>query len=187
MSGYTSRSMAESEECNKPSRYGILFCITGKEFSVAERLRKKNANLSTLVPVKIRRRRQGGIIHQEKVILFPGYVFFMTKDEINPQSIIQDLDILKLLHTDAEKRSWELLGQDKAITEEFFRIHGVIDISTACFDKENQIHILDGFLKQYEDKIISVNRRAKTARICIEIAGKSIDIWIGFEEPSDSE
>lgn len=161
--------------------YGIVFCITGKEFTVARRLERNIPGLRALSPIKLRYRRMSGIAQEEKVILFPGYVFIRTTEDIDTRGMCQDQDVLRLLYADIEEKDWHLTGQDRAIAEEFFRIDGVIGLSKAFFDEGDRIHIMDGFLKDYEGQIIRVNKRAKTAEISIKLAGKIIDIWLGFE------
>jgi hypothetical protein len=40
---------------------------------------------------------------------------------------------------------------------------------------------VDAFLKPYEDAIVSVNHRKKTAEININLQDQMIDLWLGFE------
>lgn len=163
------------------TEYGIVFCITGKEFTVARRLERNIHGLRALSPVKLRYRRMGGIAQEEKVILFPGYVFFSSTNDVDVRDIHQDQDVLRLLYVDTDEKDWHLTGQDRAVAEEFFRIDGVIGFSKVFFDEGDRIHIMDGFLKDYEGQIIRVNKRAKTAEIAVEIAGNRIKIWLGVE------
>ena len=163
------------------TEYGIVFCITGKEFTVAQHLEKNIHGLHALSPIKLRYRRMGGIAEEERVILFPGYLFFRATEEIDLQIIRQDQDVLRLLYTNIEEKGWHLTGQDRAIAEEFFRIDGVIGFSKAYYDEGDRIHIVDGFLKDHEGQIIRVNKRAKTAEIRVDIADRAFDIWLGFE------
>lgn len=166
--------------------YGIVFCITGKELTVAQRLERNIHGLRALSPVKLRYRRMGGIAQEEKVVLFPGYVFIKLTNDADMKDIQQDQDVLRLLYTNLEEKDWHLTGQDRAIAEEFFRIDGVIGFSKAYFDEGDRIHIIEGFLKDREGQIIRVNKRAKTAEICVWLAGKKMDLWLGFEKIQNS-
>lgn len=162
------------------SKYGVVFCLTGRELVVAQNLEKTIPGVRAISPVKLRYRRMGGVVQEERITLFPGYVFIEARLDIEARTIYQDQNILKLLST--KGRDWHLTGSDKEIVKRFFRIGGVVGFSKAYFDESNRIHILSGFLKEYEGEIIRVNRRAKTAEIQVIIGEKKIDVWLGFEE-----
>lgn len=172
----------QTAEDKKTVEYGIVFCVTGKELGVAQRLEKKITGLNAISPVKLRYRRMGGVAHKEEAILFPGYVFIRATRYVKSMDILQDRDVLKLLYTESEGKEWHLSGRDRIIVETFFRINGVIGLSSAYFDERGRIRVTDGFLKQHDGQILRVNKRAKTAEICVEIGGRAFDLWLGFEE-----
>lgn len=174
---------AEQETAQADKEYGCIFCITGREFAVAQRLEKAIPGLKAISPVKLRYRRMDGVAHEERVILFPGYVFFEVQagSVVEIRTIYNDQDVLKVLYVDDEKKDWRLVDPDKSIAKHFFDMNGVIGFSEAYFDEGDCIHILNGFLKEYEGRIKRVNRRAKTVEVSITIGTKKLDIWLGYE------
>lgn len=175
---------AEQEATQDDKEYGCIFCITGREFAVAQRLEKAIPGLKAISPVKLRYRRMEGVAHEERVILFPGYVFFEVQagSDVEIRTIYIDQDVFKVLYVDDEKKDWRLVDPDKSVAKQFFDMNGVIGFSKAYFDESAKIHILSGFLKDYEGRISRVNRRAKTAEIRIQVHGKVFFLWLGFEE-----
>lgn len=94
------------------------------------------------------------------------------------REIVKHRDIYRIL-TDSEG-NWALHGSDKDVAREFISIGGIVGLSKAYYDGEH-IKVIDGFLKQYEGKIVRVNHRAKTAQIHVELNGKIFTLWVGFE------
>ena len=177
---------AEQEIAQDDKEYGCIFCITGREFAVAQRLEKTIPGLKAISPVKLRYRRMEGVAHEERVILFPGYVFFEVQagSDVEIRTIYIDQDVFKVLYVDDEKKDWRLVDPDKSIAKQFFDMNGVIGFSEAYFDEGDRIHIVKGFLKEHEGKIRRVNRRAKTVQIDLVIGNKNATVWLGYEEIS---
>lgn len=174
---------AEQEIAQDDKEYGCIFCFTGREFAVAQRLKKAIPGLKAISPVKLRYRRMEGVAHEERVILFPGYVFFEVPSgsDVEIRTIYNDQDVLKVLYVDDEKKDWRLVDPDKSIAKQFFDMNGVIGFSEAYFDEGDRIHIVNGYLKNYDGQIKRVNKRAKTVEISMIIGEKKLDIWLGYE------
>lgn len=177
---------AEQETAQDDKEYGCIFCITGREFAVAQRLEKAIPGLKAISPVKLRYRRMDGVAHEERVILFPGYVFFEVQagSDVEIRTIYIDQDVFKVLYVDDEKKDWRLVDPDKSVAKQFFDMNGVIGFSEAYFDEGDRIHIVKGFLKEHEGKIRRVNRRARTVQITLVIGNKNATVWLGYEEIS---
>ena len=62
-----------------------------------------------------------------------------------------------------------------------FDTTGNIGLSQAFFDKGDRIRILNGFLKDYEGYITSVNRKNKTVKVAIDLQGKKVTMQLGYE------
>ena len=73
------------------------------------------------------------------------------------------------------------MGSDNLFAEMLFKSGGNIGLSTAYFDRGNRIKILDGFLKDYEGYITNVNRKKKTVEVTVNLQGKRIIMWLGYE------
>ena len=160
-------------------RYGCLFCRTGREESVIRQLERQFPGIESIAPVKLRRRRMGGTLLDERVSLFPGYVFFRNVELTTLGSMNRLEHVLRLLtYRDG---TWWLHGWDEQLARRLFETGGVVGYSTAYFDEGQRIHILDGFLKDHEGSITRVNRRAKTAEVRVDLQGKQFYVWLGFE------
>ena len=148
-------------------------------------------NGKAIVPTrtKIRRTREAAI--EERVPLLPGYVFFEITEDGTPAPGIIDavlkalLDfsridsVLKLLrYSDG---TWRLYGTDNLFAEMLFRTGGNIGLSQAYFDRGDRIRILDGYLKDYEGYITSVNRKNKTVEVTVNLQGKKVIMKLGYE------
>ena len=158
---------------------GCLFCKTGKEKEVVQQMGLYAPALRAIAPVKLRYRRVGGVALEEKVSLIPGYVFFESSEGELPARLTRLENVLRLLtYPDGD---WKLTGYDDQFAKMLFKADGVIGFSKAIFDEGNRIHILDGFMKDYEGSIIRVNRRARTAEVSVDFQGKKISMWLGYE------
>lgn len=106
---------AEQETAQADKEYGCIFCITGREFAVAQRLEKAIPGLKAISPIKLRYRRMDGVAHEERVILFPGYVFFEVQagSDVEIRTIYIDQEVFKVLYVDDEKKDWRLVYPDK--------------------------------------------------------------------------
>jgi len=171
--------------------HGCFFCKSGKEADVINHFITTFPDGKAISPTRTRIRRVHDTAIEECVPLLPGYVFFQIteKEPVAPDIIDAILialrqftktdSVLKLLrYTDG---TWRLLGSDNLFAEMLFKSGGNIGLSTAYFDRGNRIKILDGFLKDYEGFITNVNRRKKTVEVTVNLQGKRIIMWLGYE------
>ena len=170
---------------------GCLFCKGGREADVIRHFGMAFPNGRAIAPTRTRIRRSSETAIEERVPLLPGYVFFEIQEDETPAHGIVDAtlkalltfsqidSVLKLLrYSDGE---WRLLGSDDLFAELLFRAGGNIGVSRACFDKGDRIRILDGFLKDYEGNITSVNRKNRTVGVTVDLQGKKVTMRLGYE------
>ena len=170
---------------------GCFFCKSGKEADVISHFITTFPNGEAISPTRTRIRRVHDAAIEEQVPLLPGYVFFqITEKEPEAPGIIDAImmallqfskldSVLKLLrYTDG---TWRLFGSDNLFAEMLFKSGGNIGLSTAYFDRGNRIKILDGFLKDYEGYITNVNRKKKTVEVTVNLQGKRVIMWLGYE------
>lgn len=180
----------EKEGPTRISR-GCFFCKNGKEADVINHFKTTFPNGEAISPTRTRIRRVHDAAIEERVPLLPGYVFFqITEKEPEAPRIIDEIlmallqfsiidSVLKLLrYTDG---TWRLFGPDNLFAEMLFKSGGNIGISTTYFDQGNRIKVLDGFLKDYEGNITNVNRRKKTVEVTVNLQGKRVILWLGYE------
>ena len=158
--------------------FGCAFCRSGRERAFADLMEIHFPEVEFFVPSKIRIRRSARGCDEEKVVLFPGYVFFRAPEDFNIARFHLTGDLYYVLY--AEKLDWRLRGSDYALAKTFYESNGVIDLSQAWYEGD-RIRIVDGFLKNYEGCITRVNHRAHTAEITLNLMGRKNRVWLGFE------
>ena len=189
------------DESNMVSR-GCFFCKGGKEKDVVRHFMTVFPKERAIAPTRTRYRRTSEAVIEEQVPLLPGYVFFEITEEGTQAPGIVDAVLYALLdfsRSDSVLRllrytdgNWRLQGFDDRFAELLFKSGGNIELSQAYFDKGKRIRILDGFLKDYEGSIVRVNRKKKTAEVSVDLQGKKVSMWLGYElleaaEPGDNE
>lgn len=186
-----------SEE--RPTCRGCFFCKSGKEKDVVQQFETLFPDGRAIAPTRSRYRRVKDTAIEEKITLLPGYVFFEVSAEAgegqgpeHPEdhatfdalqyalhAFSRNDSVLKLLrYTDG---SWRLQGYDDQFARMLFEAGGNIGISQAYFDVGKRIRILGGFLKDYEGSITRVNKKAKTVEVRVDLQGKKISMWLGYE------
>lgn len=158
--------------------FGCIFCKTGAEKRIAREIERDFPCIRALFAEKLRRRRKGRGYEEERVPLFPGYLFFYADAELEARRIAERENVYRLLHGPDE--TWRLQGADEAFARRLFDQAGVVGFSRAYFEGE-RIRIADGPLKKYEGQILRVNRRAQTAQIRVDFCGREVTVWLGFE------
>lgn len=158
---------------------GCLYCYSGNTDRAIEAFKGFYPHIRLVYPLKKRYRRMAGTLVEETVPLIPGYLFFETEEDLPREKLARTDYLLRLLtYTNGE---WLLRGSDDRFAGMMFEQGGRIGYSKAYYDNDRRLRILDGFLKNYEDSIVRVNHRAKTAEIGITFQEKPIYLWLGFE------
>lgn len=158
--------------------HGCIFCRTGNEKLLARSIEKEHPGVRVLFPIKTRMRRWAKSYIEEKVALFPGYLFFRADESFDVKTLFAREDVFRVLR-DSEGH-WQLCGEDETFARALFEQNGVIGLSKAYFEGD-RIRIVDGMLKIYEDRILRVNRRSRTAQVYVGMAGEEATVWLGYE------
>lgn len=166
-------------EDKKQFEYGCFFCRTGSELQVAQEIEQILPMATAIVPSKLRTRKVNGKLTEEKIPLFPGYVFARMISERHMYDLLQKRQIFNIL-TDSEG-DWKLKGSDRAFAEELYKCGGVLGFSKAYYDVDDRIHVTEGPLANYNGQILRVNRHHKTAEVLISFQRISMRVWLGFE------
>lgn len=170
---------------------GCFYCRNGKENEVIQRFGMSFPDAKAISPIRIKYRRTKEGATEEKVRLLPGYVFFQMT-EYGPQLVdgVDELLVALNLFTRTENvirllrysdGGWRLFGADDLFAEMLFKADGTIGLSQAYFDKGDRIRILEGFLKNYEGNITSVNRKHKLVDVVVDLQGKRVTMRLGYE------
>jgi transcriptional antiterminator NusG len=173
----------------------ILFVRTGLEEKIVCKL-KENLNVDEylpFLPTVETPRRNKGVIHKERKLLFPGYVFVQTAIEV--ASIAEKLtsamngithrkDIYDILHygdneknvamRESERLHWErLFDSEFCITGSFGVIEGDV------------MRIMSGVLVGMESRIKRINRHKREAIVEMEIMGTVREVKVMLEVAVD--
>lgn len=170
---------------------GCFFCKTGKDEEVVQHFNGIFPEGMAIAPTRTKIIRTRDAAMEARVPLLPGYVFFRIGESGKQtpgigDTLSQELlefsridSVLKLLrYSDG---TWRLSGSDRLFARMLFDTTGNIGLSQAFFDKGDRIRILNGFLKDYEGYITSVNRKNKTVKVAIDLQGKKVTMQLGYE------
>lgn len=172
-------NQAEHSQTNEGNdAYGCIFCRTGKEKNLTEAIERYDPTIRAIAVEKLRRRRMGHTFVREVVPVFPGYIFFRADAGYDVQKLSAQQDFYRLLRT--PDGAWQLRGTDERFARMLFEQQGVLGFSRAYYEND-RIRIVDGVLKNYEGRIIRVNRRAQTAQIALNVCSRPVTVWLGFE------
>ena len=156
--------------------YGCLFCRTGAEATIAGYINQTITDVEAVAPTRTRRKTVAGKAIEDQVQLLPGYIFFRTETDEQVPQLTRITNVLKLLEYD--NLSWELTGGDREFAEFLFD-NDLLQPPHVTF-MGGRLHFEDGFLYGYDDAVIRVNRRKKTAEVRLGI--DRLAFWIGYIE-----
>ena len=157
-------------------RYGCLFCRTGAEATIAVYINQSIPDVEAVAPTRTRRKTVAGKVIEDQVQLLPGYIFFRTKTDEQLSLLTRITNVLKLLQYD--NLSWELTGGDRDFAEFLFD-NDLLQPPRVTFI-DGRMHFEDGFLYGYDDAVLCVNRRKKTAEVRLGI--DRLAFWIRYNE-----
>lgn len=157
--------------------YGCLFCRTGKEKSVAERIQAACPDVRAITMRKIRYRTCNKVKWTEEAIVLPGYVFFQAPSYIEPIQTFPAENVIRIL---TMGKNWRLQGADAQFVRWLFRYDGLMGLSGAYRDGD-RIRIVSGPLKDMEGKIRRVDKRGCSGQVTLSFDGKEITVWLSFE------
>lgn len=163
--------------------YGCIFCKTGREMALVKELSRNVHSAEFLVAQKKSRRRVGGMMNEETVIMFPGYIFFRTYETVDLAELTKYADVLKLL-SDNDGR-WQMAGDDFFFAEWIFSQGGVIGFSDALV-VDGKLKIIDGPLMGREEQIIKVNRRFHCCLALLKFNEREFRVWLGYDIVQDN-
>ena len=160
----------------KAWRYGCLFCRAGAEATIAGYINQTITDVEAVAPTRTRRKTVAGKVIEDQVQLLPGYIFFRTKTDEQLSLLTRITNVLKLLEYD--NLSWELTGGDREFAEFLFD-NDLLQPPRVTFI-DGRMHFEDGFLYGYDDAVLCVNRRKKTAEVRLGI--DRLAFWIRYNE-----
>lgn len=158
--------------------YGCLFCITGREKAVAERIERVCPHIRATPAFQEKHKSKDGRKSRIKTVMLPGYVFFEAPDDIEAAGSLPMTDVIRILKGSGE--DWQLAGEDEAFARWLFAYDGCLVFSKA-YQEGDHIRILSGPLKDMEGYIVRVDRRGRSGQVVMRICQREIRLWLGFE------
>lgn len=179
--GKIGQSEAGSFPCGLESSeniaYGCLFCMTGKEQRVADRIQASRSDVRAITMRKIKYRTCKKVKRTEEAIVLPGYVFFRVPSYVEPALEFPRENIIRFLTVDG---NWRLSNSDGEFIRWLFRYDGLLGLSKA-YRENDRIRITSGPMKDMEGKIRRVDRRGLSGQVILSFDGREIPVWLSFE------
>ena len=157
--------------------YGCLFCITGKEQNVAERVQAACPDVRAITMRKVKYRVCKKVRRTEEEIALPGYVFFQAPSYIEPVLVFPRQDVIRTLSMEGD---WRLRCADEQFARWLFRYDGLLSLSQA-YREGDRIRIVSGPMKDVEGRIRRVDKRGCNGQVLLSFNGREIPTWLSFE------
>lgn len=160
----------------------VIQVRTGTEESIrkqCEKLMTKQGLERCFIPYYEEMKRYRGEWHKEKKILFPGYVFAISKNvETLFWELKQVMGLTKLLGTDHIIAA--LTTEETEFLTSFGKEEQVVTMSRGMIVNDN-VTIIDGPLKGYEGLITRIDRHKRKAWIEFFMLGYMQRVEVGLE------
>ncbi len=169
---------AENATAPQGMEYGCLFCATGKEQQVAERIHVQCPQVATIVMRVEKHKSDHGRKSRTQAIVLPGYVFFYAPADFEPRRFFPVEHVIRVLTSD--EGVWQLRGEDARFAQWLFQYDGLLGFSRAYREQE-RIRIVTGPLKDMEGQIVRVDKRGRSGQVRLNFNGRQVLVWLGFE------
>lgn len=162
------------------NKWYVLHVKTGQEQEIAARL--KSRGFKSVVPTENRVIRKGGKWIQQIYTVFAGYVFVFLDYTWSKYYAMSGIPgIIKILG--GGKSPTPL---DKSETAFVLKLTDLLaEPSVIKFSDNDNYEIISGFLADYKDNIIKIQRRYKKATVLIKVAGEEKEIAVSFIEDTE--
>lgn len=162
-----------------------LFCLTGKEESVVAKI--KNDGLGNAFhPRKTKPFFKHGKWEDVPVSLLPGYVFVISETAVPLNQLWRIPSVIRPLTYGPDDQEGYLSGHDRALALWLMQENGLVG-NLELVKEGSQIKIIGGLLKNFNGRVIKVDRRKRLANVELEVVGSIHNIWLGvnFLEAAD--
>lgn len=175
----TMLTVKRSEGEAMPKRaYGCVFCVTGKEQEVADRIQRVCPEVCATAVFQEKHKSVCGKKNKIKAVVLPGYVFFEAPDDTGIVIHFPKMDIIRVLK--GNDHDWQLTGDDYEFARWLFSYQGCLGFSTA-YREGDRIRILSGPLKDMEGMISRMDRRGRSGQVTVKFNERDVKLWLGFD------
>lgn len=158
--------------------YGCIYCVTGKEETVARGIEKFSPGIRATPVRQINRKTIGGHTSLIEQVAFPGYVFLEVEPVCEPLYKLPRENLKALLMT--PNSSWKLSGDDERFAKWLFSLDGLITLSKAFMEGE-RVRIASGPLKDLEGCITRIDKRNRSGQVMLMFNNHAVTVWLGYE------
>ncbi|MHB8063502.1 MAG: transcription termination/antitermination NusG family protein [Ruminiclostridium sp.] len=156
-----------------------IFCKSGSEDVIADRIAKLSPELEAIIPVRTLQEKKKGTWISSKQHLIPGYIFLYGEEEIGFQQVKQVLDVYKILDYDVGSR--QLVNNDYEYAMWIYRHCGNIDTSKVVLEG-SLIRVVDGPLLDGVGTIVRIDRHKRRAWVEMDFSGKKHTVSLSIED-----
>lgn len=161
----------------------VMQIMTGKELKLARVINQRMDSTvldKCFVPMAKRLKQYKGSWHEHEYVLFPGYLFVITKDinEFN-QKLKAIPEFTKLLGNDG-KGILPLIKQDIDLIRRFINDDCLMEMSTG-YIVNDRVKISSGPLMGYEGNIKKVDRHKRVCFIEVNFCNQITLMKVGLE------
>lgn len=156
-----------------------IFCKSGSEDILAEKIAKVSPQIEALIPVRTLQQKKNGIWVSTQQHLIPGYIFLYVGEDISFRDIKQLLDVYKVLDYGAESK--ELVDADYQYAMWIYRHCGNIELSKVVFEGST-VKVVDGPLIEEIGNIVRIDRHKRRAWVEFNFCGKKHTVSLSIED-----
>ncbi len=156
-----------------------IFCKSGSEDQIAEKIALLCPTLEAIIPVRTLQEKRKGLWISTQQHLIPGYIFLYDNENANLQSIKQLLNVYRIL--DYETGARELTGVDFKYAMWLYRHCGNIQPSKVLIEGSRVI-VVNGPLLDGMGIITKIDRHKRRAWVEFDFYGRKHIISLGIEE-----
>lgn len=156
--------------------YGCVFCMTGKEIEIAQRIEEDWPGVSARAVRVLKRRTKKGVKTTGFEVAIPGYVFFRAEEGFVPYGYpMRGWHLLR-----ENDGGWRLYDRDEQFARWLFVHDGDIGMSKA-YQVGDRVQIQQGPLKELEGFIRKIDKRNQSGKVEITVNGNTFQVWLGYE------
>lgn len=153
-----------------------IFCRSGSEKDVAQRIKILDSRVTAIAPVRVIHEKRKGKWEQHEKTLLPGYVFLYSDYEIIIDRRPENPCFYKMLRYEAEFR--ELQGKDHEYSMWVFRHHGKLSASSVLTEGKS-VKVIEGPLLDGIGTIIKLDKHKRRVWVEFEFDGQKRVVSLG--------
>ena len=142
-----------------------IFCKTGSEKKVAQSISAWDENFKVIAPVRILQEKRKGRWLQKEQILFPGYVFLYSEEDLDIEFLKKVPGFYKVLGSDATLK--ELRNSDYEYSMWIYRHQGYLETSKVLTIGRT-VKVIEGPLADGLGTIVKLDKHKRR-------------VWVEFE------